>query len=462
LKQSKNTKKEKLKTEKIAILSVLKPVDDVRAYQKIAKSIVTNLEDSKKITLIGFEASSNSDKENINPNIDFIELFTSKKNNNRLGFWRFIAGFKVFNEILKLKPTTILVCAVEILPFTLLFKFLFNSKSNPIKLVYDVQENYAFNILYQNNYPTFLKKSLAFLIRSFEKLSSSFIDLYLLAERCYVEEMPFLKKTNYIFLENKFLTENDEIFDNSNFVDSDYLERKEIHFLIYGSFSKTYGTLEGILFFKKLEKELQKRGFSVRLILAGYCSDAAYSKKIQETIKDKNSIFLFSEAISKPISHSILLQQLQKTDFVILPYLHNKSTQNCIPTKFYECLAYQKPMLIFGNGKWGMDIGDWGIEIEEWGREIEEWGREIEEWGREIRDERSEIRDERSEIRDERSEIRDERSEIRDERSEIRDERSENKIQIIVEKILFQKFYTKAIDEKIWKFDREIIRKVIK
>lgn len=397
------------KTEKTAIISVLKPVDDIRAYQKIAKSILHNSENSKKVTLIGFESSNNSDKENTNPNLDFIELFTSKKNKNRLGFWRFFAGFKVFHQLLKLKPQTIIVCAVELLPFTLLFKFLFNSKSNKIKLVYDVQENYAFNILYQDNYPQLLKKILTLFIRSFEKFSSSFIDLYLLAECCYLEEMPFLKKTNFIFLENKFLIENNSIFDNSNFIDSDYLEKKEIQFLLYGSFSKTYGTLEGILFFKELEEELQKQGFSIRLILAGYCSNSNYSEKIIEITENNNSILLLNNSISKPISHQILLQQLQKTDFVILPYLFNKSTQNCIPTKFYECLAYKKPMLISENRKWKNFITplEAGIFVD------------------------------------------------------FEEPKIENEIHIIAHKILNQKFYTKTIDEKIWKFDKEIIKKVI-
>lgn len=245
------------KKEKIAILSVLKPVDDVRAYQKIAKSISDNSNHLKEITLIGFEANSNFDKENTNLNIDFIELFTSNNNKNRLGFWRLFAGFRVFNQLLKLKPTTLIVCAVEIIPFTLFFKFLFSlkseSKSNPIKLVYDVQENYAFNILYQDNYPKFLKKSLAFLIRFFEKFSSSFIDLYLLAEKCYLEEMPYLKKTNYFFFENKFLIEKSF---NSDLNNSDYLEKKEIIFLLYGSFSKKLWNFRGHFIFQKARKRI--------------------------------------------------------------------------------------------------------------------------------------------------------------------------------------------------------------
>ncbi|WP_375562241.1 hypothetical protein ACE193_06740 [Bernardetia sp. OM2101] len=413
MKTFQNTKKEQPKTEKIAILSVLKPVNDIRAYHKIAKSISYNSENSKKVTLIGFEASSNSEKENTNLNINFIELFTSKKHKNRLGFWRFFAGFKVFNQLLKLKPNTIIVCAVEILPFTLFFKFLFSlkseSKSNSIKLVYDVQENYSFNILYQDNYPLFLKKSLAFLIQFFEKLSSFFIDLYLLAERCYLEEMPYLKNKNYVFLENKFLIENNENLNTFDSYHSDYLATKKIKFLLYGSFSKTYGTLEGILFFKKLEKELQKNGFSATLILAGYCSDSVYSQKINTLIENETSILLINDSISSPVSHTILLQQLQKTGFVILPYLFNKSTQNCIPTKFYECLGYQKPMLISENPNWKNFIQplEAGIFID------------------------------------------------------FENEKLEDEIPIIIQKILSQKFYTKAIDEKIWKFDREVLKRII-
>ncbi|WP_338767291.1 hypothetical protein WAF17_05535 [Bernardetia sp. ABR2-2B] len=392
-----------MENEKVAILSVLKPVDDIRAYQKIAKSITSN---SKNVTLIGFEASSNSNKKNSDININFIELFTSKKNKNRLGLWRFFAGFKVFDQLLRLKPTTIIVCAVEILPFTLLFKLLFSSKLNAIKLVYDVQENYAFNILYQDNYPPFLKKILAFLVRSFEKLSSSFIDLYLLAERFYLEEMPFLEKTNYVFLENKFLVD-DLIYTNST--SSDYLKTKEIKFIIYGSFSKTYGTLEGILFFKQLEKELEKEGFSATLLLAGYCLDKEYSEKIQEVTKDTNSIILLNQTIDKSIAHKILLQKLQKTDFVILPYLFNKSTQNCIPTKFYECLAYQKPMFISKNSLWQSFINPLNAGL------FIDFDRLV----------------------------------------------VENEIQNSVKKILLQPFYTKPINEEVWRFDREILRKVI-
>jgi len=402
---------EKSKTEKIAILSVLKPVDDVRAYQKIAKSISST---SKKVTLIGFEKSSDLKNLDTSSSINFIELFTSKKNATRLGLWRFFAGFKVFNQLLQLKPNTIIFCAVELLPFALLFKFLFNSKSNRVKLVYDVQENYAFNILYQDNYPHFLKKLIAFLIRSFEKFSSSFIDLYLLAERCYLEEMSFLRKINYIFLENKFLCNSYDSWKLSATVNSDYLQTKEIKFLIYGSFSKPYGTLEGILFFKKLEKKLQKHHFSARLVLAGYCSDTTYSKKIIEIIENENSILLLNNSVSKPISHTILLEQLQQTDFVILPYLFNKSTQNCIPTKFYECLAYKKPMLISKNQKWENFIKplEAGMEIREW-----EMGNG--------------------------------------------NEGIENEIQNIAQKILYTNFYTKTINEKVWKFDVEIIKKVI-
>ncbi|WP_291726462.1 hypothetical protein [Bernardetia sp.] len=389
-----NDKTENVENKKIAILSVLKPVDDVRAYKKIAKSVVGN---HKKITLIGFEASSFSKKNNTEKNIEFIELFSQINHGNRLGLWRFFAGFRVLYQLLKIKPHTIIVCAVELLPFTLLYKFFFKTK-----LIYDMQENYVFNILYQENYPRFLKKPLAFLIRNFEKFSSRFIDLYLLAERCYLEEIPFLKKQNYIFLENKFLIEDDSDFERNSIVPSDFLTTKNIKFLLYGSFSKTYGTVEGILFFKKLQKEFFKKGIQIQLVLAGYCSDKNYSKKITELIKNEPSISLLNNSVSTPISHKILLEKIQKTDFVILPYLFNRSTQNCIPTKFYECLAYQKPMLFSKNEKWKFFLeplhAGFSVDFES--------------------------------------------------------QNLENEAKIVVKKIIAQQFYSKPIDESIWRFDR--------
>ena len=442
-------------TERIVILSVLKPVDDVRGYQKIAKSIVNEFDSSKKVTLIGFEkgfeTGGKNDNFDRNLNINFIELFTSQNNNNRLGFWRFLTGFRIFNQLLKIRPTKVIVCTVELLPFSLLFKFLFTSKRNRIKLIYDVQENYAFNILYQDNYHIIAKKLLSFLIRSFEKLFSSFIDLYLLAERCYLEEMPFLRNTNYVFLENKFLF-GDLEESNKAFYNFNYLKKKQIKFLIYGSFSKTYGTLEGISFFKELEKELQKNGFSARLTLAGYCSDKEYSKKIIKVIENESSTFLLNKCIDEPVTHKILLQQLQKTNFVILPYLLNKSIQNCIPTKFYECLAYEKPMLIFENLMWKNFVEplNAGIFVEFVERE-----------NKREKTEEKERKMNNKEIRNKTIKNKKWGLQIQDWRAEDGEWIMENEIQAVVEKIIYGKFYTEPIDEKIWKFDREIIRNVI-
>ncbi len=38
--------------------------------------------------------------------------------------------------------------------------------------------------------------------------------------------------------------------------------------------------------------------------------------------------------------------------FVVMPYIINKSYEKRIPTKFYECLAYDLPMIIQKNKYW--------------------------------------------------------------------------------------------------------------
>lgn len=315
---------------KTLILSVLKPVDDVRSYHRIALHLLPKTD---QIICVGFKGNTIPTQSNIR----FIELFNSTKHANRLGLWRFWAGWKVFFLLWKEKPQKIIVSAVELLPFVLLFKLFFT-----FEWIYDVQENYAFNIRFQDNYPKILKHFLARCIYGFEKFASHWIDEFWLAESCYLIEMPYLQHKNYKIIANKFVPSID-----FSFVHQPQQGDTLATFLLYGSFSTTYGTLEGIDLFKKLHR----LNPHLRLQLAGYCTDKAYLSTLYRLTEDYPHIeWLFDG--TKPIAHSNLLAVLRASDAVILPYLPNQSTQNCIPSKFYECIAFQKPMLVSKNTMW--------------------------------------------------------------------------------------------------------------
>ena len=118
----------------IAIVSVLKPVDDTRNYEKVAVTISnTNKYD---INIIGFLSKKNP----TSPNTNFFPVFSFP----RLSLERFLAPLKVYNILLKLKPELIIVTCAELLIVTcaellvdiFLYKILFGCK-----IIYDVQEN---------------------------------------------------------------------------------------------------------------------------------------------------------------------------------------------------------------------------------------------------------------------------------------------------------------------------------
>ena len=50
--------------------------------------------------------------------------------------------------------------------------------------------------------------------------------------------------------------------------------------------------------------------------------------------------------------HDQILNEIIKCDFCLLPYQKNRSTEGRIPTKLFECLALEIPVIITPNPAW--------------------------------------------------------------------------------------------------------------
>ena len=178
--------------KKIVIASILKSTQDIRTYHKIAKTIANQT--NYDIHLIG-HTSTNDNTSTNDGNIKFHRLYTFP----RLSLKRLTANWYFFLLLWNLKPNIIIVSTFELLPASLLYKLLFR-----VRLGYDVQENYAFNVYYSKVFPYLLRPILYFWIRLLEIFAHPFINFYLLAEDCYALEIPFMKSKSYL-LPNKFL-----------------------------------------------------------------------------------------------------------------------------------------------------------------------------------------------------------------------------------------------------------------
>jgi len=327
--------------KKIAIASVLKPVDDVRMYEKFALSIIKYFPDEYEVHIIGAASSHISHFHRVN-NVFFYPLAQF----DRLSKQRWKYGQVFLQHILKIKPNLLIINSPELLLPSLLIKIYLK-----IPVIYDVRENYFRNLWYQPNYAFFLRFPLAVLVRVLEYLSRFWIDFYLLAEKNYEKEFSFSKGKSQV-IENKYQW----IMNNKQFPVKNEnpttrhqpktANQQAIIFLYTGTISYIYGTHRAVRFIKKMQKYLPHS----RLIIKGFCSDKKYRELLYQEVRGCN--FIHWEISEIPMSHQDIIRAFAEADIALLPYLPNKSTQNCIPTKLYEYIAHRMPMIIQYNPLW--------------------------------------------------------------------------------------------------------------
>ncbi|MDO1448766.1 glycosyltransferase [Rhodocytophaga aerolata] len=306
----------------LVIASILKPIDDPRMYEKIG----ITLADSQKysVHIIGFKSKNVP----AYPNINFYPLFDF----NRLSFRRISASLNIYKNLLKLKPEVIIIETPELLIVTIWYKIIYGSK-----LYYDILENYYYNILYITRYPVFAKYILGFITRAVEYLSSYFVDGFMLAEKCYLSELPFLRKKIAV-LENK-VSHLYKSLDNPK-------KQSCYHLLYSGTIAESFGIYHAINLVSKLNR-LDKR---FHLTIIGYCADKNEYNRFSKTIADLPFIRLIGG--DYPVPHSEIMAAIHTADIGLVPYLYNRSTKDKMPTKLYEYTLYKVPMLIPGNPLW--------------------------------------------------------------------------------------------------------------
>lgn len=305
----------------VAIASVLKPVKDARAYYKMAIS----LRETNKyyINIIGFS----SKKETSEQNIKFSPICKSPEKT----FHRLFAGLNLLKILAKLTPAVLVVTTWELIPAALIGKLIWR-----FKLIYDVQENYSLNAKLNNPTKNWLSRCLhSTIIQSVETLSKPWIDLYIFAEQCYQTELPSFKPS--IVFQNTF--SGRETPEQKIKISKD----KPLEFLITGTLTPVYGTIEGIYWFKSLLKHHSNS----TLKILGHCSSLEFEQKLIDLIYDEAKITLNSSQYTIPYQQ--LIEAIQAADIVLLPYHQIPSISPKIPSKVFECLALKKPMIYQKN-----------------------------------------------------------------------------------------------------------------
>lgn len=305
----------------LLIASTLKPIRDVRTHDKLALSLgETN---TYELNIIGFSPK----KPESEPGIRFFSSmshFGSRKD-------RVMSQLRFLKCLLTVRPRILVCCTYELLPIAATMKPILG-----YKLVYDVQENYVANLDLNPSLSSKTKARAARLIRKAEAVKS--IDLFLLAEKCYAEEMP--EKKPFLILENKF---QGEIRTTKPFT---FLGKKDFRFCISGTITPAFGTLDAVAWFREILKKYPESSLEI----VGHCTLESLWEQLTQL---DNEIPQLNLQISlSPIPHEVVFEAMDKADFALLPYQNHPAIAEKMPTKLFECAALGTPVLISPNPIW--------------------------------------------------------------------------------------------------------------
>lgn len=305
----------------LLIASTLKPIRDIRAFGKLALSLgETN---TYELNIIGFSLKKPKSEAGIRF-FPSMSVFDSRLD-------RILAQLRFLRCLFQVRPKILVCCAYELLPIASALK-----STLGYKLVYDVQENYRANLALNPDLSQKKKQRIDWLIQRAEQVS--YIDLFLLAEKCYAEEMP--DKKPYVILENKF---QGKIRPRGPI---DYAQKEKFHFCISGTITPAFGTLDAIAWFREVLNDYPES----RLQIVGHCPLESFRGVLTQLGKEIPQLALRLD--QHPIPHKILLDVMGNADFVLLPYQLQPAIAPKMPTKLFECAALGIPVLITPNPIW--------------------------------------------------------------------------------------------------------------
>jgi glycogen synthase len=317
-----------MKKIRVLLVSLLKPVNDTRMFEKLGQTL-SQLPEAE-IHICGYEAPPPTAPEAFR----FHPLFRFR----RLGTGRIFAQYRYWRLLLRLRPAVLIVGTHELLLTSLLYKLRHGGR-----LLYDVRENYALNIRSQAVYPPVLRQVLAGLVRLTEHVSSRFVDHYLLAEQSYAHQLPFLGQ-KFTVLENKVPRTSAVLTPGKGVVPD--LGQPRLRLLYSGTISRLFGVFEAV----DLCRRLRQVHPGVELTIIGYCSQPEVLDELRQTLADKPYITLIGG--DQLVPHPEIIKQIRQSHFGLLPYRPHPSTSACIPTKLYEYMGHTLPMLIQYNPVW--------------------------------------------------------------------------------------------------------------
>ena len=308
------------KKRRIVIASVLKPVNDTRMFEKLALTLAEDFE----VHCIGYPSRSVASQHRV--------VLHPLPSFNRLSFLRFMVPWKIFPIIFRLRPAVLIVTTHELLILAVAARLLLGCK-----IIYDIQENYYRNIRFTNTYPPVLRSVLALFVRMKEWCTAPFMHHFFLAEKGYRSEFNFPRQGRTTLLENKFKGPTTS-------------QKKDLSGEIRLLFSGTLAELTGVFVAIELAEKLHELHSGISLLIIGHCAHSETLQRIRKAIEGKDYVVLTGG--EELVPHSEILHSIHQVHAGIVAYPIHPTTCNSVPTKLYEYLACELPILLIDYSPW--------------------------------------------------------------------------------------------------------------
>jgi hypothetical protein len=308
------------KKMKIVIASILKPADDVRAFEKMAMTLAG---EGHEVCLIGMPATTPVTP----PHVRFMELVPF----HRLSWRRVLAPFQVLKKIREVKPQLLIVNTHELLIVGVLNRILFGTK-----IIYDIQENYYQNILWTGVFSPWVRRLIAWWVRITEWLTTPFFHRVIFAEKCYTEELSFVA-SKAVVIENKAALPG-------GFIRSAASDKLLLAFT--GTLGESTGVFEAIAFADRL----YERRADLELHIIGFCAQPEKLAQIMSQCSGKRYIKLVVGKMQ--VGHERIMNLIGRANFGIISYPPSPHTANRTPTKLFEYMSAKLPILLSNNPRW--------------------------------------------------------------------------------------------------------------
>jgi hypothetical protein len=309
------------KKRRIVLASILKPVDDTRMLAKMGRSIAaTGLYD---VFIVGYPSQAA-------PQVTGIQ-FRALPSFPRLSLMRAMSKWTVFRMLWDIGPDILIFSTHELIVPAVLLKVLRNTS-----IVYDVQENYYRNILYGGSFTPVLRWFLAASVRLKEKLLAPSIDHFFLAERAYENEFNFFRG-GWTLLENKAPLMPGHTRKNIT---------GPVRLLFTGTLSEGTGVFRAI----DLAKGLHHLDSTVTLTIVGFAAVDEVYHQVRAACADADFITLIGG--NHLVPHHTILEQIVIADAGIIAYPDSILTRDSYPTKLFEYLQAQLPILVEPHWPW--------------------------------------------------------------------------------------------------------------